>query len=88
VIAWTVFGVFIVWKNRQIVPWRKRKYPMRRIVILSDNCCGSYRWVALLNAFFPNCEIEIRMVSNDEDDLESYPFGSLSENSPAIEFER
>ena len=59
---------------------------MKRIVILSDKSGGSYRWVTLLNALFPECEIEIRVVSPDEEGLKSYPFSSLSGNSISDEF--
>ena len=59
---------------------------MKKIVILSDSLGGSYSWVTLLNALFPECEIEIRTVSTDEDGLKSYSFSSLSENSISDEF--
>lgn len=45
---------------------------MKKIVILSDNSGGSFSWVTLLNALFPECEIEIRMVSAVEEGLEPY----------------
>jgi hypothetical protein len=44
---------------------------MKKIVILSEHTGGSYSWVTLLNALFPECEIEIRMISPDEEDHES-----------------
>jgi len=44
---------------------------MKKIVILSEHAGGSYSWITLLNALFPECEIEIRMVSLNEEDLES-----------------
>ena len=30
-------GVFIVWKNRKNIWWRKRRYPIKKITILSDH---------------------------------------------------
>ena len=45
---------------------------MKKIVILSEHAGGSYNWVTLLNNLFPECEIEIRMVSHDGEGLESY----------------
>mgnify|MGYP000099024251 FL=1 len=59
---------------------------MKKIVILSDNSDRSFSWVALLNALFPECEIEIRTVFRDEEGLRSFPFGSLSKNSITDEF--
>jgi hypothetical protein len=59
---------------------------MKKIVILSEHAGGRYSWITLLNTFFPECEIEIRMVTHDEEDIKSYPFGSLSENSITDEF--
>ena len=53
---------------------------MEKIVILSDNSGLGLGWVTLLNALFPECEIEIRPLSPDVEGLKSYPFGSLSEN--------
>ena len=44
---------------------------MKKIVILSGHTGSNYQWVSLLNALFPECEIEIRMVSLNEEDLES-----------------
>jgi hypothetical protein len=61
---------------------------MKMIVILSDNSGASSSWVTLLNALFPECEIEIQMVSPGEEGLKSYPFGSLSENCITDEFGR
>ncbi len=61
---------------------------MKKIIILSDNSDRSSSWVMLLNVLFPECEIEIRMVSHDDEGLESYPFGSLSENSITDKFGR
>jgi hypothetical protein len=78
VIAWTVFGASTVWKNRKIIRWRKRRYPMKKIVILSDNSSGSYSWITLLNALFPECEIEIRLVSPEVEVLESNRSGSFT----------
>ncbi len=54
---------------------------MKKIVILSDNSDRSFSWVALLNALFPECEIEIRMALPDENSLQSSPLGSISKDS-------
>jgi len=54
---------------------------MKKIVILSDDSGRSFRWITLLKALFPECEIEIRKVAADEEGLRSFPFGSLSEKS-------
>jgi hypothetical protein len=86
VIAWTVSGGFTVWKNHRLNRWRERKNPMKKIVILSNSLGGSYSWITLLNALFPECEIEIRTVFPDEEGLRSFPFGSLSKNSITDEF--
>ena len=51
--VWIVFGGFTVWKNRRLNRWRKRKNPMKKILILSDSLGGSYSWITLLNALFP-----------------------------------
>jgi hypothetical protein len=88
VIACTVLGVFTVWENRKMIRWRKRRYPMEKIVILSDNSGGSYRWITLFNALFPECEIEIRMVSPDEEGLQSSPLGSFAKDSITDELTR
>jgi hypothetical protein len=53
---------------------------MKKIVILSDSVGGSYSWVTLLNALFPECEIEIRTVSADEEGFRSFSFSSLTQN--------
>ena len=60
---------------------------MKKIVILSDNAGGSSRWIALLNALFPECEIEIRTVSADEEGFRSCLFSSLTDNCPADQYE-
>jgi hypothetical protein len=54
---------------------------MKKIVILSDDSGRSFRWITLLKALFPECEIEIQIVSPDEKGPGSYAFGSLSEKS-------
>ena len=54
---------------------------MKKIVILSGHTGINYQWVTLLNALFPECEIEIRMVSPDDEDLQSYPFGFFTKES-------
>ncbi|MGD8521042.1 MAG: hypothetical protein PVF56_07855 [Desulfobacterales bacterium] len=51
---------------------------MKKIVILSDNSSGSYSWITLLNALFPECEIEIRLVSPEVEVLESNRSGSFT----------
>ena len=52
---------------------------MKKIVIFSGDSDGSFRWIPLLNALFPECEIEIRTTSPDENGPKSYPLGSLLE---------
>lgn len=54
---------------------------MKKIVILSDDPGRSLSRMTLLKALFPECEIEIQVVSPDDEDLKSHPFGSLSEQS-------
>ena len=54
---------------------------MKKIVILSDHAAGSYRWISLLNALFPGCEIEICKVTPDREVFESDPVSSNSEDS-------
>ena len=44
---------------------------MKKIMILSDREDSSLSWVTLLNALFPECKIEIRMLSPGNDDLKS-----------------
>ena len=44
---------------------------MKRIMILSDREDSSLSWVTLLNALFPECKIEIRMLSPGNDGLKS-----------------
>ena len=44
---------------------------MKRIMILSDREDSSLSWVTLPNALFPECKIEIRMLSPGNDDLKS-----------------
>jgi hypothetical protein len=75
VTAWTVFGAFTVWKNRQMIRWRKRRYPMKKIVIISEQGRVNHRLIALLTALFPECDISI--VSADRQDLKSCPEGSF-----------
>jgi hypothetical protein len=61
---------------------------MKKMVILSDNSDRSSSRVMLLKVLFPECEIKIRPISPDVEDLKSYPFGPLSENSLSEEIER
>ena len=61
---------------------------MKKIVILSDNSDRSFSWVMLLSVLFPECEIEIRTVSPEDEVLESYPFGFFTKGSITDELAR
>jgi hypothetical protein len=50
---------------------QEKRSPMKKIVILSDNSASSIRWLTPFNALFPECEIEIRMVSAEEKEFQS-----------------
>jgi hypothetical protein len=60
---------------------------MKKIVIFADNSDHSFSRLPMLNALFPDCEIEIRQVIPDEEDLQYIPFSSLSKISPIDESE-
>ena len=47
---------------------------MKKIIILCDHADGLYSRVTWLNTLFPECEIEIRMVSPSNDVLEFNAF--------------
>jgi hypothetical protein len=60
--AGTVLGASTVWQIHKITDLRKKRGPMKKIVIFSDNSDRSFSQAMALNALFPECEIEIRSV--------------------------
>jgi hypothetical protein len=85
VIAWTVLGAFTVWKNRQMVRWRKRRYPMKKIVIISEQGRVNHELIALLTALFPEGDISIAVA--DKQDFQPCPMDSISMTTRSDETE-
>jgi hypothetical protein len=54
---------------------------MKKIVILSNSSDRGLSRMTFLKALFPECEIEIQVISPDDEDLKRHPFGSLSGQS-------
>jgi len=76
VIAWTVSGATIVWQTHKIIHPRKMRYPMKKIVIISEQGRVNHGLIALLTALFPECDNSI--VSADRQDLKPFTEGTFS----------
>jgi len=83
VIAWSVLGAFTVWKNRKMIRWRKRRYPLKQIVIISKQGRVNHEFITALTTLFPECDISI--AAADRQDFEPCPVGSFSNSDMADE---
>jgi hypothetical protein len=54
---------------------------MKKIVVLSRHAASEYRLITLLNALFPECEVEICNVSPDREVFETVSVASNSDEA-------
>ena len=82
-IAWRVLGAFTVWKNRKMIRWKKRRYPLKKIVIISKQGRVNHELITMLTTLFPECDINVAAAGKQG--LEPFPAGSFSESDMADE---
>jgi len=66
-----------------MIRWRKRRYPLKQIVIISKQGRVNHELITALTTLFPECDINV--AAADRQELEPFLAGSFSESDMADE---